>query len=672
MPVSCPFPKAGGVSIFMEELPCSPEQTEIARLQKRLERERKARTEAERIAEQGLRSLYKKQQEVELLQAVAVASNESRGFPQALQAALHSICTYTGWPLGHVYLPDPLCPRELLPSSLWHMDVPERYHAFREVTAATHLTAGIGLPGQVLANGHPLWISDVGQAPNFPRIVAAQQHGLHAGFAFAVRVEEQCVAILEFFTGEVLEADEALLRVMGHIATQLSRVVEREQAAERIQHLAYHDTLTTLPNRRLFQDRLNVSLAQTQHYERELGVLFLDLDRFKVINDSLGHQSGDELLQQVATRLLRCVRQGDTVARSGGDEFVVLLPEVMGTQGIYQVAERILAVMQPPFVLGGQEVYVTFSVGGSTYPVAGTDAETLLKNADLALYKAKQQGRNRYELFTPQMASQAQETLLLETSLRKALIHEEFLVYYQPQIDVASGSIIGMEALVRWQHPHLGLIPPVQFIPMAEETGLIVPLGAWVLRTACAQVQAWHRQGQRPLRLSVNLSLRQFQQPDIVMQVQEILQETGLDPALLDLEITESIAVENLQGTQCTLYALKGLGVRLSLDDFGTGYSSLSSLSTLPMDTVKIDKSFIQTMLTDPRNAAIAQSIIHMARSLNLQVIAEGVEVPQQRQFLADHHCDSMQGYLFSKPLTASDFARLLEQETAEQLQRAA
>ena len=647
------------------ELASSPNssQNEIARLQKRLERERKARAEAEAIAEQGLRTLYKKQQEIELLQTVAVAANEAHTFPCALQAALDAICAYTGWPLGHVYMPDPRCPQELVSSTLWHMNPPERYQAFREITSATRLKVGEGLPGAALATGQPTWISDVGCAPNFIRRKVAQQQGLRAGFAFAVQIEGECVAILEFFTQEILETDAALLEAMTHIGTQLSRVVERERSAERIQHLAYHDTLTELPNRRLFQDRLDISLTQTRQYRRELGVLFLDLDRFKVINDSLGHHCGDELLQQVATRLLSCVRCGDTIARSGGDEFVILLPEIIGMADIQKVAERILSAMQSPFLLSGQEVYVTFSVGGSAYPLAGDDAETLLKNADIALYKAKQQGRNRYELFTPQMASQAQETLLLETSLRKAFANEEFVVYYQPQVDANSGHIIGMEALVRWLHPEWGMISPAQFIPMAEETGLIIPLGAWVLRTACHQARDWQQEGLLPLRLSVNLSLRQFQQANLVSQVREILQEARLAPALLDLEITESIAVENLETTLQTLLDLKRLGVHLSLDDFGTGYSSLSSLSTLPMDTVKIDKSFVQTLLTDPRNAAIAGSIIHMARSLNLQVIAEGVETPQQRQFLMEHRCHSIQGYLFSKPLTAGDFTDLLAKE---------
>lgn len=645
---------------------------QIERLQKRLDRERKARSEAETIAEQGLRALYKKQQEIELLQAIAVAANEARTFPEALQAALERICTYTGWPLGHAYLPDPANPQELLPTALWHMDFPDRYHGFREATTATRLCLGEGLPGQTLAAGTALWLEDVGQSPQFVRREAARRQGLHASFAFPVRLGTDVVAILEFFSLDTHAADPDLLETMAHIATQLGRVVEREQAAQQIQHLAYHDTLTSLPNRRLFKDRLDVSLEQAQQYKRQLGVLFLDLDRFKVINDSLGHKSGDQLLEQVAARLLTCVRKGDTVARSGGDEFVVLLPEIKNQKEVDALAARIVAVMQAPFLLEGQEVYVTFSVGGSLFPRAGLSAEALLKNADIALYKAKQQGRNRYELFTPEMASQAEQTLLLETNLRKALANEEFILYYQPQVDIESGRITGMEALVRWQHPELGMVPPNHFIPLAEETGLIVPLGLWVLETACRQARMWQEEGDADLRLSVNLSLRQFQQPDLVTQIAEILERTGLPPATLDLEITESIAMGNVELSIDTMQSLKNLGVHLSLDDFGTGYSSLSYLATLPMDTVKIDRSFVQSLLIDPRNAAIARSIIQMARSLNMQVIAEGVEMPQQLEFLADEACETMQGFLFSKPLHETDFARLLRDQREEPCAKAA
>jgi diguanylate cyclase (GGDEF)-like protein len=658
---------------MMTKLIPSEAQAQIERLQKRLERERLARREAETIAENGLRQLYQKQKEIELLQNVAIAANEATSFTVALEKALLLICQHINWPVGHVYLPDIQNNNQLVSSSIWYLHVPnpEYYKDFCDSVQRSPLEIGVGLPGQVLATGKPFWISDISQCTKCPRACLILRYGFRSGFAFPVNIAGKCHAILEFFHGEASIPDPKLMELTEHIATQLGRVVEREVATQNIQHLAYHDTLTGLPNRRLFQDRLHVSLAQCARHKREMGVLFLDLDRFKVINDSMGHHNGDELLRQVASRLVGCVREGDTVSRSGGDEFVVLLPEVSGLEDIHDVANRILSAMQPPFRLDEQEVFVTFSIGASAYPYAGTDAETLLKNADLALYKAKQRGRNCYEMFTPQLATQAQATLQLETNLRKALANHEFSVYYQPQVDTLTGKIIGMEALVRWQHPDLGIIPPHEFIPLAEETGLIIPLGAWVLRTACHHAHLWHSKGHR-LRVSVNLSLRQFQQADLVDEIKKILVETQLDPNLLDLEITESVAMSNMERTMQILQALKRLGVHLSLDDFGTGYSSLSSLSLLPVDTVKIDKSFIQGLQTDLRNAAIVETIIHMARNLQLHVVAEGVEVPQQQHFLSEHRCHIIQGYLYSKPLTAQDFENFLNDQAGNSLPRAA
>ncbi|CEK14851.1 diguanylate cyclase (GGDEF) domain-containing protein [Chthonomonas calidirosea] len=650
----------------MVTLTPSEAQKHIERLQKRLERERQARKEAEAIAENGLRQLYQKQKEIELLQNVAIAANESASLISALEKTLLLVCQYMDWPVGHVYLPDIQNSNQLISSPIWyfHLPNPEHYKDFRDSVQRSPLEKGVGLPGQVLDTGKPFWVPDISQCTKCPRACLIVQYGFRSGFAFPVNVAGKCYAILEFFYGDISTPDPKIMELTEHIATQLGRVVERELATENIRHLAYHDTLTGLPNRRLFQDRLYVSLAQCTRYKREMGVLFLDLDRFKVINDSLGHHNGDELLRQVASRLVWCVREGDTVSRSGGDEFVVLLPEVGSLEDIHNVANRILAAMQPPFRLGEHEIFVTFSIGGSAYPYAGTDAETLLKNADLALYKAKQRGRNCYEMFTPQLATQAQETLQLETSLRKAFVNHEFVVYYQPQVDTVTGQIIGMEALIRWHHPELGMIPPSEFIPLAEETGLIIPLGDWVLRTACQQAQLWYKKGHR-LRVAVNLSLRQFQQANLVEDIEKILTETHLDPQLLELEITESVAMSDLARTMQVLQALKRLGVHLSLDDFGTGYSSLSSLSLLPVDTVKIDKSFIQTLQADPRNAAIVETILHMARNLQLHVVAEGVEEPQQQQFLTERHCHTVQGYLFSKPLTAQDFESLLVQANA-------
>ncbi len=440
----------------------------------------------------------------------------------------------------------------------------------------------------------------------------------------------------------------------------LRDITDRKVTEEKIRSLAYQDSLTGLANRRLFDDRLEVALEQAETHDRNLAILFLDLDRFKYINDSWGHPCGDMLLAQVGRRLLECVRRGDTVARTGGDEFVILLPEVNGVEDVEMVAERIVSIMQPAFYLEEHEVYVTFSAGGSIYPEGGEHAEALLQNADVALYRAKQEGRNCYRLFHPEMVEQVQQTLTLETNLRKAIANEEFLVYYQPQIDTQTKNIVGTEALVRWKHPDSGMISPAYFIPIAEETGLIVDIGLWVLREACRQTRAWQLLGFTNLKSSVNVSLRQLQQSHFVDDVWQALEDTDLAPDDLDIEITESIAMEQIDYTLPVLNALTAMGIKLSMDDFGTGYSSLNYLKHLPIHKVKIDQSFVRSLTTDNRDAAIAKSIITMSHSLNLKVVAEGVESAEQLRFLCQHNCDYIQGYFYSKPVPAADMETLL------------
>ena len=439
-------------------------------------------------------------------------------------------------------------------------------------------------------------------------------------------------------------------------------ISERKRAEEMIEHLAYHDALTGLPNRTLFEDRLAVTLAQARRKKQMAAVMFLDLDRFKVVNDTVGHTLGDQLLQSVAERLTGLMREGDTVARVGGDEFTLLLPEVARSEDLVEVAERILEALRQPWVLDGHEFRITTSIGIATYPTDGEDAQSLLRNADTAMYRAKDQGRDNYKLYTPKMNARIAERLALENGLRHGLERGEFLVYYQPQVDIASGAISGVEALVRWQHPERGLVSPAEFIQVAEETGLIVPVGAWVLRTACAQAKAWQAAGYPPVRVAVNLSARQFQQRDLIEVVDEVLKETGLEARWLQLEITEGVAMQDVEFNIAVLRELREMGVQIAIDDFGTGHSSLSYLSQLPIDVVKIDQSFIQDLTTDPNDAAIARSIIVMAHNLKLRVIAEGVETEEQLAFLKKRRCDEMQGYLFSKPAPAEAFEEMLRQ----------
>ena len=437
-------------------------------------------------------------------------------------------------------------------------------------------------------------------------------------------------------------------------------ITARKQAEETIKHMAYHDSLTDLPNRALFEDRLDVTLAQAHRKKQTGAVLFLDLDRFKVVNDTVGHAVGDQLLQSVAERLKGLVREGDTVARVGGDEFTLLLTEVERTEEVVGVAGRVLDALRQPWLLNGHEFRITASIGIAMFPNDGEDADSLLRNADTAMYRAKDQGRDNYMLYTPKMNTMIAERLALENSLRHGLERGELLVYYQPQVDIASGRIVGMEALVRWQHPERGLVSPGEFIPLAEETGLIVPLGAWVMRTACAQNKAWQAAGIPPMRVAVNLSARQFQQRNLTEMVDEVLKETDLEARWLQLEITEGVAMQDVESNIAVLRELRQTGVQIAIDEFGTGHSSLSYLSRLPIDVVKIDQSFIQDLTTDPNGAAIARSIIVMAHNLKLRVIAEGVETEEQLEFLKKRRCDEMQGYLFSKPAPAEAFDEML------------
>ncbi|MBT9613601.1 MAG: PAS domain S-box protein [Burkholderiales bacterium] len=450
----------------------------------------------------------------------------------------------------------------------------------------------------------------------------------------------------------------------GHITHFVSTgkdVSERMHAQQQLTHMAQHDALTELPNRILLLDRLNQAISRARWHKRIVAVLFVDLDRFKTINDTLGHDTGDLLLQQLAARFSACVREGDTVARFGGDEFVILLDDVANEGDIRSLATKVLGALAPTFEIAQQRLYITASIGVSLYPNDGEDASTLLKHADVAMYRAKELGKNTYQFYSADMSARAFERLTLESSLRHALERGELRLFYQPVIDLRNGSICSVEALLRWQHPDFGLVLPNDFIAVLEDTSLIVPAGEWVLATACAQLDAWHQQGWPALRLAVNLSPRQFQGGDLMRVLQPALALLHCPPSQLELEITESMLMQQSGGNLQMLDALHALGVCLAIDDFGTGYSSLSYLRRFPVDTLKIDRSFVRDIPGDPDDSAITTAITVLAQSLKLSVIAEGVENEAQRDFLSQLGCHLMQGYLFSKPLPPEEITHLLE-----------
>ena len=448
--------------------------------------------------------------------------------------------------------------------------------------------------------------------------------------------------------------------VQGHFGI-VHDITERKQSEALLHFLANHDQLTQLPNRNEFLRRLDEAVARAARYGYRIGVLFIDLDRFKNVNDTLGHESGDALLVAVAGRFSETLRGSDTVARLGGDEFTVLLSEISNPQEAAASAQRLRATLAQPFVVQDQEVFASASIGISIYPDDGADAATLLRNADMAMYRAKDMGRNIFQFYSREATEAAMQRLGIESRLRRAVDRGEFVLHYQPIVDVESNQIVGLESLVRWNRPDTGLVSPATFIPIAEETGLIVPIGDWVLETACRQLRAFHESGHAGLRIAVNLSPKQFRRRDMAQTIADTLARTGLAAQHLELEITESSVMENPETAVLTLHALKEMGVHLSIDDFGTGYSSLSQLKRFPIHALKVDQSFIRDIPADEENAAIASAIIAMGQRLRLTLVAEGVETSEQLAFIRERGCRYAQGYLFSRPIPADEIAALLK-----------
>jgi len=456
----------------------------------------------------------------------------------------------------------------------------------------------------------------------------------------------------------------------------ISNITKYKQAAENAKYLAYHDTLTGLPNRYLFNDRLKQAIAHAEREKGLLAILFLDIDNFKHTNDTIGHKAGDVLLQNIAERVAGCLRSADSVfrispgepeslvARLGGDEFTVLLTDISNIQDPAKVAQRVLSMVAEPFIIGSHEIFITASVGIAVFPFDGGDLDTLLVNADVAMYQAKEQGRNNYQYYSESMNKFAFERFTIEHKLRRALEHNEFMLFYQPQIDIRTGKMIGVEALIRWLQPDLVLIKPNEFIPLAEETGLIIPIGEWVLRTACAQSKAWQKDGISSIRMTVNVSGIQFKQQNFVETVSQVLNDTGLAPEGLQLELTESTIMKDTENSIKKLHALQAMGIQVAIDDFGTGYSSLNYLKRFPLSTLKIDYSFVKDLVSSSVDQSIVSAIVSLAHNFNLKVIAEGVETRTQLSFLHEARCGGVQGYLICPPVNAVSLRQFMIKES--------
>jgi diguanylate cyclase (GGDEF)-like protein/PAS domain S-box-containing protein len=600
--------------------------------------------------------------------AVTQVLAESASVDEAMPLILQTICQGLKWACGAYWKWD--ATTELLHcSQSWHVDaegVAEFIAATKERPneapawhgAAPGTDTG-GVVRRVWFSGAPAWFRDVMQQPDFRRGPTAAKAGLHSAFGFPILSGAQPLGVMEFYSYEIRQPDEALLQMVRAIGSQIGQFLQRKNAEDKLAQLAQFDTVTGLPNRYLFHDRLGLMLTQARRNNWLIGTLFVDLDRFKAVNDTYGHAAGDKLLHQVAARLKECVRGADTVGRLSGDEFAVVLSNLAMAEDAGLVAQKIVSALAAPFDLGGHQAYISASIGIALYPADGDNPDTLIKNADTAMYRAKQQGRNGYQFYLPEMNERLMQRVQLEAHLRGALERGEYLLHYQPKADLATGAITGFEALLRWRHGEL-TVSPAEFIPILEDTGLIVPVGEWVLRSVCEQIKRWEQQGVPVRPVAVNLSARQFQRENLAAVVGRVLEEAGVRPDLLELELTETLLMSDAGEAVQTLHQFKSLGVRLAMDDFGTGYSSLAYLKSFPLDALKIDRAFIRDVVSDPDDAAITIAIISLAHNLKLKVVAEGVETEEQLQFLRLHGCDEMQGFYFARPLPVEECTRAL------------
>ena len=589
--------------------------------------------------------------------AVTLGLMEAETVSAALASAIEGICRAMEWDCGASWLVDRES-REMRRNETWGFDAPELREfdatcADQVVMSDPALVQGMIL--RTYLSARPVWMANVADDPGLQDVHLLIRSGLRGAFGFPLLAGNRVLGVMVFYHRGAPEPDEGLLTTFQSVGSQIGQYVLRVEAEGALKFAAAHDVLTGLPNREMFSQRLQHAFVQARRRGSRLAVLFIDLDHFKIVNDTLGHEAGDILLCEVASRMKACLRASDTVARLGGDEFVVLLEDIADPMFIGNLAGKLIETLSSSYTIAGHECHVTASIGSSTYPDDCEDIGTLLKNADAAMYRAKEKGRNRFHFYSEQMNVHAVERMTVEAALRRALERGELVLHYQPKVDMRSGCVTGLEALVRWRHPELGLVPPAQFMQIANETGLIAPIGRWVVQTACATRRSWERQGMAAdVTIAINLSRRQFMHGDLVKDIEQVLNETGCRAHTVALDITEAMIMHNPERAINTIENLKELGLQVVIDDFGTGYSSLASLRRFPIDALKIDRSFMDVD-GDPGNAAIAKAIVAMAHSLKLNVIAEGVETRQQFDFLRELGCNEAQGFLVSKPLAAAD-----------------
>jgi len=605
------------------------------------------------------------EQRQDLENAVTVLLADAHTLEEAMPRVIQTICQSLRFEYGARWLVDR---KDQLLRCAETWCVPDgQVQEFRAASAVRAEAPGPpgGLNRRVWASGAPYWMVNVAQDTTLQRRDLALQAGLEHGFAFPILVGGDFYGVMEFFGRGPRARDERIVEISHTVGSQIGQFIARKQAEANLQFYASHDPLTGLFNRGMFNRRLQQALAQAQRFERTLAILFIDLDGFKLVNDTLGHTAGDALLAEIAGRLRVTLREGDVIARMGGDEFVVLIEEFGEPIQVGEVAKKVLETVARPYLLQGRESRVTASIGISTFPDDGKSAQALLGSADTAMYRAKEQGKNAFRFFAPHMNVHVTERLSLEANLRRAVERDELVLLYQPEVGFGDGRVTGVEALVRWHHPTQGVINPGEFMPVAEDSGLVPVIGQWVLREACRQLAVWREQGLPLLRVAVNLSHRQFTEESLVQMVREALHITSVEPSRLELELTEAMVMRNPERAEKVLVRLKEIGVRLVVDDFGTGMSSLKFLNRLPLDAVKIDRSLILELPRNRDAAALTRGVVAMAHSLNLRVIAEGVETSEQWEFLRDLGCEEMQGNYFSAPVPAAIIASIVQQPVA-------